>query len=67
MSGTGLLTERQIRYMDKLPEGHTVVSVRDGVPIVRRPDGQLVRMKPNGRLPASMPVDRVQSYLHVHG
>lgn len=67
MSGTGLLTERQLRYMEKLPQGHKVVSIRDGVPIVRRPDGQLVRIKPNGRLARSRQVERVQYYLHVRG
>ena len=45
MSGTHLLTQRQIRFMEKLPEGHKVVSIRDGAPIVRRPDGRLLRMQ----------------------
>jgi hypothetical protein len=53
--------------MEKLPEGHELVSVRDGVPIVCQPGGQLLRMQPSGRLVASMRIERVQSYLHVHG
>jgi hypothetical protein len=67
MFATRQLTERQIRYMEKLPRGHRVVSIRDGVPIVRRPDGQLVRMQANGRLDAAIRVERVQSYLNVRG
>jgi len=67
MSGTHLLTQRQIRFMEKLPEGHKVVSIRDGAPIVRRPDGRLLRMQPSGRLAETIRVERVRSYLHVHG
>jgi hypothetical protein len=52
--------------MEKLPEGQEVVSTRCGAPIVRRPDRQLLRMQPNGRLAATIHVERVQSYLHVH-
>ena len=67
MSGTHLLTQRQIRFMEKLPEGHKVVSIRDGAPIVRRPDGRLLRMQPSGRLADTIRVERVRSYMHVHG
>lgn len=67
MSGAPLLTQRQIRRMEKLPRGHKLVRVRDGVPVVRQPDGQLSRMQPSGRLVAAIPIERVQSYLHVHG
>jgi hypothetical protein len=67
MSGTHALSRRQIRCIEELPEGHTIVSVSDGVPIVRRPDGQLSRMQPSGRLVAATRVEMVQSYLHVHG
>jgi hypothetical protein len=58
MYGTHLLTKRQIRFMEKLPEGHKVVSIRDGAPIVRRPDGRLSRVQPNGRLAATTRVER---------
>jgi hypothetical protein len=67
MPSTHQLTQRQIRCMEKLPDGHKVVSTRYGAPIVRRPDGQLFRVHPNGRLAATVCVERVQSYLHVHG
>jgi hypothetical protein len=62
-----LLTQRQIRCMEKLPDDHTLVSARNGAPIVRGPDGQLLRVQPDGRLAATISVERVQSYLHVHG
>jgi hypothetical protein len=67
MSGTDLLTQAQIRFMEKLPDGHKLVRVRYGVPIVRRSDGRLLRMHANGRLVMTTPVESVQSYLHVHG
>ncbi len=67
VSGTHLLTVRQIRFMEKLPEGHKVVSIRDCAPIVRRPDGRLLRVQPNGRLAETIGVERVRSYLHVNG
>jgi hypothetical protein len=67
MPGAQLLTQRQIRCMERLPVGHDVVSIRDGVPIVSQPDGQMLQMQPNGRLGATLGVERVQSYLHVHG
>jgi hypothetical protein len=67
MLGAHLLTQRQIRCIEQLPDGHKVVSVRDGVPIVRQPGGQLSRMQPNGRLVVTPGVEAVQSYLHVHG
>jgi hypothetical protein len=60
-------TQRQIRRMEKLPEGHKMVNTRYGAPIVRRPDGQLFRVQPNGRLAAAIRVERVRSYLDVHG
>jgi hypothetical protein len=66
-SGTHALTERQIRRLQQLAGGHEVVSVRGGVAIVREPDGQFSRMQPSGRLVTSVRVDRVQSYLHLHG
>jgi hypothetical protein len=62
-----LLTERQIRHMRKLPEGHRVVGMRDGAPLVRRPDGRLARLQPDGRLTSTIRVERVQSYLNLNG
>ncbi len=67
MSDTHLLTQRQSRSMENLPDGHKVVSVRDGVPIVRQPDGRMLRMQRSGRLVDTVGVARVQSYLHVRG
>ena len=61
------LTQRQIRRMEKLPNGHKVVNARHGAPTVRRADGQLFRMQPNGRLAATAGVKRVTSYLDVQG
>jgi hypothetical protein len=61
------LTQRQIRRMENLPEGHVIVSTRRGVAIVRRPDGRLLRIQPDGRLATTIRVERVQSYLHVNG
>lgn len=61
------LTQRQVRCMENLPDGHVVLSTRRGVAIVRRPDGRLVRIQPDGRLTTTLRVERVQSYLHVNG
>lgn len=66
-SGTHVLTQRQIRRIQTLPEGHTVISTKGRAPIVRRPDGQLARIGPSGRLVATISIERVQSYLHVSG
>jgi transposase len=67
MPSTHQLTKRQIRCIEKLPEGHKMVNTRDGAPIVRRPDRQLFQVQPNGRLAATIRVERVQAYLDVHG
>ena len=67
MPSTHQLTRRQIRRTEALPEGHKMVNTRHGAPIVRRPDGQLLRMQPSGRLAEIIRVERVRSYLHVHG
>jgi hypothetical protein len=67
MSSTPMLSQRQIRRMENLPEDYKVVTTRDGVVILRRADGQLLRMEPDGRLAANLTVERVQDYLHVHG
>jgi hypothetical protein len=61
------LTQRQIRCIEQLPEGHKVVNTGHDVPTVRRPDGQLLRLQRNGRVVAITRVTRVQSYLHLHG
>jgi hypothetical protein len=67
MPSSHRLTQRQIRCMEKLTEGHKMVNTRHGTPIVRRGDGQLFRVHPNGRPMAIIRVERVQSYLDVHG
>ncbi len=67
MPSTHQLTQRQIRCMEKLPEGHKMVNSRHRAPIVRRSDGQLFRVQPNGRLAAKVRIESVQSYLDVHG
>jgi hypothetical protein len=67
MPSTHQLTQRQIRCMEKLPEGHKMVDTRHGAPIVRRSDGKLFRVQPHGRLAASIRVGGVRSYLDVHG
>jgi hypothetical protein len=60
-----LLSQRQLRRLETLPDDYRVVSARDGSPIVESPTGQTLRVQPNGRLAATNLVDRVQSYLHV--
>jgi hypothetical protein len=67
MHSTPLLSQRQIRRMQKLPADYKVVNARDGVVVLRRADGQLLRMQPDGRLAPNLSVERVQDYLHVHG
>jgi hypothetical protein len=67
MLSTKMLTQRQVRKMERLPEGHVVLSTRKGVAVVRRPDGRLMRLQPDGRLAGMIRIERVQSYLHVHG
>ena len=61
-----LLTQQQIRCMERLPEGHKLVSTRSGAPIVRRPDVRLLRVQPNGRFATTISVERVQSYLRLN-
>ena len=60
-----LLTQRQLRQLEKLPDDYKVVSAMDGIPIVESPNGQTLRLQPNGRLAASTLIENVQSYLHV--
>jgi hypothetical protein len=62
-----LLTAQQMRAVEHLPDGHELVGVRGGTPIVRRPDGHLSAMRTSGRLVRRSAVQPVQSYLLVHG
>jgi hypothetical protein len=67
MSSTPVLSQRQKRRIELLPDDYEVVQSRDGVVILRRADGQLVRLQRDGRLAPNLRVERVQDYLHVHG
>jgi hypothetical protein len=60
-----LLTQRQLRRLETLPDDYKVVSARDGIPIVESPRGQALRLQPTGRLAATTFIERVQSYLNV--
>lgn len=60
-----LLTQRQLRRLETLPDDYKVVSAWDGTPIVESPTGQTLRLQPNGRLAASTLIESVQSHLHV--
>jgi hypothetical protein len=60
-----LLTQRQLRRLETLPDNYRVVTARDGTPIVQSPTGQRLRLQPNGRLAATSLIKSVQSYLHV--
>jgi hypothetical protein len=60
-----LLSQRQLRRLETLPDDYRVVSAKDGSPIVESPTGQVLYLQPNGRLAATNLVDRVRSYLHV--
>jgi hypothetical protein len=60
-----LLTRRQLRRLETLPDNYRVVTSRDGTPIVESPTGQTLRLQPNGRLAATSLIESVQSYLHV--
>jgi hypothetical protein len=67
MSSTPVLSQRQLRRMEKLPEDYRVVNTRDGVVILRRADGQLLRLQHDGRLTPTISIERVQDYLQVQG
>jgi hypothetical protein len=58
-----LLTARQLDRLRELPQGHNVVTTRDGLPILEQPDGRLWRVQPNGSLAPVAPVERVRSCL----
>jgi hypothetical protein len=60
-----LLTGRQLRRLQTLPEDYRVVSADDGTPILESPTGQTLRVQPNGSLAASTLIQAVQDYLHV--
>jgi hypothetical protein len=60
-----LLTQRQLRRLETLPDDYKVVSARDGMPIVESPRGQTLRLQPTGRLAATTFLERVESYLHL--
>jgi len=60
-----LLTARQLRRLETLPDDYRVVSARDGTPIVESPTGQTLRLQPNGSLAATALIERVQAQLHV--
>jgi hypothetical protein len=60
-----LLSERQLRRLETLPDDYRVVSARDGTPIVESPTGQTLRLQPNGSLAATTLIERVQAQLHV--
>jgi hypothetical protein len=59
-----LLTQRQLRRLEMLPDDYKVVGARDGIPIVESPTGQTLRLQPTGRLAATGLIDRVKSRLH---
>jgi hypothetical protein len=60
-----LLTARQPRRLETLPDNYRVVSARDGTPIVESPTGQTLRLQPNGSLAATTLIERVQAQLHL--
>ena len=60
-----LLTQRQLRRLEMLPDDYKVVGARDGIPIVESPTGQTLRLQPTGRLAATALIERVESHLHV--
>jgi len=56
-----LFTARQLDRLRELPPGHTVLTGRDGSPMVERADGRLWRVQPNGSLAPATPVHSVRS------
>lgn len=60
-----LLTARQLRRLETLPDNYRVVSARDGTPIIESPTGRTLRLQPNGSLAATTLIERVQAHLHV--
>jgi hypothetical protein len=58
-----LLTARQLDRLRELPQGHNIVTTRDGFPILEQPDGRCWRVQPNGSLAPAAPVGRLRSRL----
>jgi hypothetical protein len=61
-----VLTQRQLRRLEMLPDDYKVVGASDGIPIVESPTGQTLRLQPTGRLAATALAERVEAHLHVH-
>jgi hypothetical protein len=59
-----VLTQRQLRRLEMLPDDYKVVGAKDGIPIVESPTGQTLRLQPTGRLAATTLIERVGSHLH---
>jgi hypothetical protein len=59
-----LLTQRQLRRLEMLPDDYKVVGARDGIPIVESPTGQTLRLQPTGRLAATALIKKIESHLH---
>jgi hypothetical protein len=59
-----LLTQRQLRRLEMLPDDYKVVGARDGIPIVESPTGQTLCLQPTGRLAAAALTEKVQSHRH---
>jgi hypothetical protein len=59
-----LLTQRQLRRLEMLPDDYKVIGARDGIPIVESPTGQTLCLQPTGRLAATALIDRLESHRH---
>jgi hypothetical protein len=66
VSDSRVPTQRQIRRMQKLAREYGA-GTRERSRIARRADWQSSREQPNGRATMGIRIQRVQSYLHVHG
>ena len=60
-----LLTRRQLRRLEMLPDDYRVVGARDGIPIVESPTGQTLRLQPTGRLAATAWIETIELRWHV--
>jgi len=60
-----VLTQRQLRRLEMLPDDYKVVGARDGIPIIESPAGQALRLQPTGRLAAAALADRIGAHLHA--
>jgi hypothetical protein len=61
-----VLTQRQLRRLETLPDDYKVVGARDGIPIVESSTGQTLCLQPTGRLAATVLTERVRSHLDGH-